>query len=143
MALIAQFSDSFIVGRVTCDRGVYTVSGRVKAGDGLTYKAADPADQRLAVSGSGLPFANPAMAFDGSNMGDVQLKNFGMYEFKIGRPNSYYTHHGKVLVAPHVDLQVVDGKGVIIHVTRVELGKSIPNRSLTGLPGFPKRTTDR
>ena len=143
MALIAQFSDSFIAGRVTCDRGVFTISGRVKAGDGLSFKAADPADLRLAVSGSGLPFANPSMAFDGSNMGNAVLKNFGMFDFQITRPNSYYTHHGKVLVGPHVDLQVLDEKGIIIHETRVELGKSIPNRSLTGLPGNPKRTTDR
>jgi len=143
MALIAQFSDSFITGRVTCDRGIFTISGRVKAGDGLSFKAADPADRRLAVSGSGLPFANPSMAFDGSNMGNAILKNFGMFDIQITRPNSYYTHHGKVLVAPHVDLQVLDDKGVIIHETRVELGEPIPNRSLTGLPGNPNRTTGR
>jgi len=143
MAVVAKFSDSMLTVHVACDRGLYTVSGRIKGGAGLLYRAADPADRRLAVAGSGLPFANPSMAFDGDNTGQAQIGNFGGFSFTITRPNSYYTHHGKVLVAPHVDLQVLNKEGVIAHEVRIPLGESIPNRSLTGLPGFPKRTTDR
>jgi hypothetical protein len=143
MATVAEFSDSMLTGHVTCDRGLYTVSGRIKSGRGLLYRAADPADQRLAVAGSGLPFANPGMAFDGQNMGEAQVGNFGTFNFTITRPNSYYTHHGIKLVAPHVDLQVVNKEGVVVHEIRVPLGESIPNRSLTSLPGFPDRSTGR
>jgi len=143
MATVAEFSDSILTGRVTCDRGLYTISGRIKSGSGLLYRASDPADQRLAVAGSGLPFPNPEMAFDGQNMGQAQVGNFGTFNFTISRPNSYYTHHGIKLVPPHVDLQVLDKEGQIKHEIRVPVGKPIPNRSLTSLPGLPDRSTGR
>ncbi len=103
----------------------------------LAYKAAAPADHRSSLMGSGLPFANPDMAYQGTpNQGIIPIVS-GKFQFSLRQPNSYYVKDGTLLISPHVHIFIDD---MPYHIP---LGASIANRSLTGLPGQPNRTTRR
>jgi hypothetical protein len=120
---------------------VYTVTGncKVTSADGrLKYIASAPADMRMSLSGSGLPFPSEDVAFSGSlNKGEVQM-NGSNFAFQVKNPNSYYKNNGATLVYPHV--QFVIGSEIFM----VSLGvKDTGNRSLSSLPGRPNRSTGR
>ena len=152
--LVAKFSDNVISGEVSCDGGLYTVVGFVHWGlrDGTTlqYRAAEPGDLRLSIKGSALPFANPRQAFGPTNSGVAPLDQKGHFNFQIISPNSYYKNddimkgvgHGKILVEPILYLTITIPNGTQ-KVYEIELGSSVPTRSLTNYPGKFIRSTGR
>jgi hypothetical protein len=103
----------------------------------IAYKAAAPTDRRASLMGSGLPFANPDMAYQGTpNQGIVPIID-GKFQFSLRKPNSYYVKDGTLLIHPHVHVFI---DNMPYHIP---LGSAIDNRSLTGLLGQPNRTTRR
>jgi hypothetical protein len=103
----------------------------------LSFIAAAPADQRASHMGSGLPFASPDMAYEGTpNKGVVAVVN-GRFHITLVKPNSYYVKAGAMLIQPHVHITIGN------EYFSIPLGYNIPNRSLSGLPGMPNRTSRR
>lgn len=71
----------------------------------VTVWAAAPIDRRQSFSGSGMPFANPEMAFSNNS---VVLENYNDRDFKVVllEPNSFYDRCGSVFVPPTVFVRV-------------------------------------
>jgi hypothetical protein len=138
--IVSTFSNDKINGQVSLSGHLeYTISGTVKNGlDSIIYEAANPANFRYSYSGSGLPYPNYQIAYDETtNKGKINLVN-NQFSFTIIQPNSYYIHGGQYLVKPHVHIYFPDNSSI-----NIELGDSIPNRSLTSLHGRPPRALKR
>lgn len=124
-------------GQVFLDKKtkIFTVKGTC-TGTKLRYLAAAPPDFRDSYAGSALPFPNEEIAYDTTpNKNHLQISD-GKFEFRLSYPNSYYINGGSKLIKPHVTI-VVDDSDVI----NVQLGEPlVPNRSLTHLPGRPRRS---
>lgn len=154
--LITTFSDPIVSGKVIkMANGEYHVSGMVNFSYDqnklkLYYRAAEPADARLSVNGSGLPFPSPEHAFGNTNSGVIDVHNFGQFEFVVRCPNSYYKAHdiangigqGKILVEPMIYLtaELSDGRKKTFEL---ELGQGMKYKSLTGYPGYKVRSSGR
>lgn len=71
----------------------------------VTAWAAAPVDRNQSFSGSGLPFANPEMAFTNNS---VVLDNYNSSDFKVTllEPNAFYEQGGAVYVPPTVFVRV-------------------------------------
>lgn len=105
----------------------------------LRYAAASPPDLRMSRAGSGLPFPNDTVAYEGSpNVGEVPVSK-GRFSFKVTCPNSYYTKNGSELVKPHVHVTV----GTEYIDIPLASARVAANRSLTSMPGRSKRSTGR
>ena len=119
---------------------VFTIQGVCKnvTGNTVKYMAAAPPDLRQSYMGSGLPFGNEEIAYEGSpNKGEATI-NGSNFSFTVISPNAYYKDNGSTLVKPHVHFTV--GQDYF----DVALGVGhIANRSLTNLPGRPNRSTGR
>lgn len=146
---IAEFSDFFVRGEVTCEGGVFMVRGKALPGSVVEYHAAEPRDLRLSISGSALPFPNEEVAFGGHNSGSVRPDGNGNFQFMLYNPNSYYTcdlavrsGQGKLLVQPALYLNVRLQNGSSKKYT-VKLGRALPLRGLTNMPNKPVRSTGR
>lgn len=102
-------------------------------GSKLHWWAANPPTYSQSFSGSGLPYPNEAVAFEGTpNNGFVELTTTGNFSFQMVYPNSYYTNMGTKYVPPQVQLQIVDANGNPLTEARaVSLGQGIPFRTLT------------
>lgn len=121
----------------TPQQGNFVVKGQLRphqpANAIVKYFAAAPPDFMTNYAGSGLPFPNPDVAYEGTpNVGAVQATN-GAYSFKVWFPNSFYVDMGTKLVPPHVLIKVC-AQGANDEIDAVVLGDPIPNRSLTNLP---------
>jgi len=116
--------------------GDYLVRGRVvngSAGILVSYWAANPPTYITSFSGSGLPYANPLMAYENTpNRGAVRTSAGGRFQFRIRYPNAYYVGLGTVYVPPHVNVKICDKSEPEVH--RIELGDGIPFRTLTYAP---------
>jgi hypothetical protein len=99
----------------------------------VQYWAAAPPNYRQSFSGSGLPFPNEEVAYQGSpNVGKIPLGVDGSFRIKLQYPNSYYKRLGAVYVRPNVKLLFRDANGNMMgKVVTVALGPGIPFRSLT------------
>lgn len=96
----------------------------------VRYAAASPADRAGSFSGSGMPFASEAQAFDTTpNVGTLDVGVDGDYSVRIAFPNSYYRRLGSDLVPPTLYVAYWSG-GERLTVSTV-IGQSIPFRSLT------------
>ena len=139
--LVSSFDNSQLSGSIYLSGPLeYTIKGSVKEPhDFIIYEAASPAESRYSYAGSGLPFPNPDIAFqDTPNKGKVMLNDLNEFNFKLKQPNSFYIYGGQNLLKPHVNIYFPDKSKV-----RLELGDSIPNKSLTSLPGRPPRALNR
>lgn len=128
-------------GQIIIDQNlVITIKGRCNVpGDEIKYAAAAPANFRLSYMGSGLPFPNEDIAYEGSpNIGKAPIIN-GKFEFAVTCPNSYYKDNGATVVDPHVHFTV----GSEYFDIPLPLAKLFPNRSLTSIHGRPNRVTRR
>lgn len=153
--LVNKFSNGSVSGEVHCESGVFTVKGRLSSSlvnrATLHYRAAEPQDLRMSVSGSGLPFPNPEMAFGSVNSGQANVSSFGNFEFQVFSPNAYYathdeSHHigqGKILVTPEVLLTVLRNDGFRSNTVVKLPGASSHLRTLTTAPGKRARSTGR
>jgi hypothetical protein len=98
--------------------------------DLIQYIAPSPPDYRASFSGSALPYANEAQAYEGTpNTGRVILKK-NTFSFDIATPNSYYDNFSSVIVIPFVYINYKIG-GVEKSLKINLANSSIPYRSLT------------
>lgn len=130
-------------GRIITDESWnITVQGSCKVQAGATevrYAAAAPADLRMSYMGSGLPFPNEEVAYEGSpNIGRVPIQS-GQFQFKLISPNSYYKNNGSVLVEPHVHFTI----GNEYFDAPLPSAKRFENRSLTSMPNRTNRVAGR
>ena len=96
----------------------------------VSFWAANPADHIQSFTGSGLPFANPEMAYDNTkNKGIVMANSSGNFKFRFKLPNSYYLGLGTIHRSPHLHIRIQNDKKDTIH--SVELNGPIPFRMLT------------
>ena len=117
----------------TVENGNIKVEGNLKPSmrkDALVmFWAANPAHRNGSFSGSGLPYANPEMAFDRSiNVGAVKAVN-GRFSFDLQYPGAYYVGLGSLYIPPQVHIKVCD-QGNEKYDT-IKLGEGIPFRTLT------------
>jgi len=153
--ILTNYSDSFLSAQISCDEGgIFTVKGKIllnRAGTKIIFQSAEPTDLRQSISGSALPFPNPEMAFGEINTGAVTTNNMGDFAFQVMTPNSYYLEddimkgvgHGKVLVKPHVKLNVITADGQVKKYN-FDLGShAVALRSLTNYPSKFVRSTGR
>tara|TARA_R100001163_G_C5028750_1_gene169584 strand:- start:98 stop:580 length:483 start_codon:yes stop_codon:yes gene_type:complete len=152
--LVDKFSDRVISGEIHCKDGVFTIVGKLHLGyreAKLHYKAAEPQDLRLSISGSALPFPNKEFAYGPVNSGLARVDEYGNFQIQIFRPNSYYKDgdimngigQGKILSRPHIHMAVCMGDGQKkIYNFPLPMAEA-QLRSLTGLPGKMIRSTGR
>lgn len=96
----------------------------------IFFIAPAPPDLRASYSGSGLPFASPAQAFDNTpNKGFASVSTLGHFDARISFPNSYYAGLGTVYVPPCVYLNY--NNGYADKVITIKLSEGIPYRMLT------------
>jgi len=141
MSLVSNFSNDDISGEIYLDGCMFTIRGKLVSPSPQTLRfwAAAPADRRLSLLGSGLPFATEKQAMEETpNQGSFQVTD-GTFEFAVEAPNTYYTCQGNTTVHPHVNILLEPLK----RQYKLQLGPSIPNRSLHSLPGAPNRATFR
>jgi len=153
--LVNNFSNGLVSGQVHCDNGVFTVTGRLSPGfinrSTVHYRASEPQDKRLSISGSALPFPGVTVAFGPINSGQAEVSNYGSFKFQVFSPNSYYANddimngvgQGKILVLPEIMISVLhnNGKRADLHVKLPNA--NVPLRSLTNFPGKHVRSTGR
>jgi len=140
--LISRFDDQHVSGEIrSADSIHFVVKGHVKSGPCMVrYWAASPPDLRQSYSGSGLPFPNPEIAFDGTtNRGTVKCDRDGNFEFQVVKPNGYYVGQGNRLIGSQVKLALGNSTDIKI----LQLGNPIENRSLKHLEGRPIRSHGR
>lgn len=130
-------------GDIICDSQHWniTIKGfcRFPGATSVKYAAAAPANMRMSYMGSGLPFPNEEIAYEGSpNMGDAPVSR-GYFEFNIICPNSYYKDNGATVVEPHVHFTI----GNEYFDVPLPCAKIFPNRSLTSMSGRPNRVAGR
>lgn len=126
---------------ITDDSWNITVHGVCKVLDATTVKfaAAAPADMRMSYMGSGLPFPNEEIAYEGSpNAGEAPVKE-GKFAFKLVSPNAYYKDNGATVVKPHVHFTI----GTEYFDVPLPSAREFPNRSLTTINGRTTRVTRR
>jgi hypothetical protein len=94
------------------------------------YYASNTPDKLTNFSGSGLPFPNKEIAFQGSsNIGRILIKtNEKKFMLKLLRPNSYYNEN-YVIVEPEVIIKYIlkDGQ---TRVLNIPIDNKIPYRYL-------------
>ena len=109
-------------------------------GKNIDYLAANPITRGYSYSGSGLPYPNPEVAYEGTpNVGSVSIDSEGDFKFDIEYPNSYYVRQGSILLNPHVHIYL-KSEGWLY---TVDVGRPVQHRSLTGLTDRYNRTTGR
>lgn len=112
----------------------------VLAGKTIDFLAPAPITRGYSYSGSGLPYPNPEVAYEGTaSKGSIPVDRDGDFSITIEYPNSYYVRQGTVLLNPHVHFYAPD----LERVYTVEVGNRIPNKSLTGLSDRYDRSTRR
>jgi hypothetical protein len=96
----------------------------------VAYIAAAPAHGNSSFSGSGLPYASPTMAIDGTpNKGKFVLDQLNRGQFTTTLPNSYYAALGTVLVPPTIYLNfILNGESKTVGI---QVSEPVPFRTLT------------
>lgn len=97
----------------------------------LTFAAAAPADKHASFTGSGLPFANAAHAFENTpTAGEVRHDHLGKFTIKFRVPNAYYVALGSVYIQPTLYLTWTTSHGQQ-KTLPVPVAQGIPYRKLT------------
>lgn len=109
------------------------VFGRIKetvSGTHIRYIAGNPPDYRATYTGSALPFASQAQAFDNTpNRGSVALID-NTFEIRLIYPNSYYIGLGTVIVPPTVYIYYTTHEGQERQIP-IQISDGVPYRTLT------------
>ena len=101
----------------------------------VKYWAASPPTYNSSFSGSGLPFPNPTVAFEGSDNEGVVPVYMDRFSFSLKYPNSYYDNMGSKYIGPCVHMVILNGGlSPISNVHTISLGEGIPFRTLTWSP---------
>lgn len=118
-----------------------TVNGicKVSGASFVKYASSAPPDIRMSYMGSGLPYPNEEVAYEGSvNVGKAPINN-GTFTFNLVSPNAYYKENGSKLVAPHVHFTI----GSEYFDIPLPMARQFPNRSLTAMVDRRNRSTGR
>lgn len=107
--------------------------------DTLYYLAAAPADHMANYSGSGLPFANKAQAFDNTpNRGKVNIDYCNGFTIKMYLPNSYIHDLTNKKIPPTIYIQYKNLNNQVKTLS-IKISEGIPYRDLS----YPiKRTSN-
>jgi hypothetical protein len=99
----------------------------------VKYWAAQSPTYNGSFSGSGLPFANEEMAFQGTkNYGVVPVEK-GKFSLSVHYPNSYYKEG--VLISPQIKIKVCNHENIAVSpIQQIHVGGSIPFRRLSYEP---------
>lgn len=131
LKILKNMAGSFVI------KGQYEDSILLRSsGDAyVKYWAANPPTYGDSYSGSGLPYPNPAVAYENSpNIGVIKCSG-NEFEFRLVYPNSYYKNMGTVLVPPQVRFHFTDASGKkISKIHTLKLSEGIPFRTLTWPP---------
>lgn len=95
----------------------------------LYFYAANTPDRLTTFSGSGLPFPNKYIAFEGSpNIGRINVNKEKKFTLKLLRPNSYYDDNFE-LIEPEVIIKyyLINNK---TRVLNIPIDNRIPYRNL-------------
>lgn len=104
----------------------------------VEYIAAAPTDLRASYTGSGLPFASPEMAMQGTpNKGTITLEAGNAFKINLKMPNSHYAALGTVLVPPTLYLTFFDMNLQKERTVSIVVDEPIPYRTLT----YPNQRT--
>jgi hypothetical protein len=96
----------------------------------LFFWAAAPVTRGISFSGSGMPYANPLMAYDRTpNKGVINVTN-GRFEISIKHPNAYYIGLGSLYIPPHVNFKFCS-PGQADSYFSVQVDDGVPFRMLT------------
>jgi hypothetical protein len=129
-----QFDNELASGIMTVINNSIHVTGNVKDAryGKLMYWAAAPLRVGFSFSGNGLPFANPAIAYENTpNKGEVELTG-GNFQFTLNSvPNSYYIGNGTLYMPPHMTLKICQGNKCKDRHVSVKIDEGIPFRTLT------------
>jgi hypothetical protein len=128
------FSKDLCTGAITyTGTGDLIVKGTLKTSlptAQLYFWAAAPATKGISFSGSGMPYSDPAMAYDRTpNKGIVNIVN-GQFEFSIKHPNAYYIGLGSLYIPPHINFKLCV-PGMSDSYFSVQIDDGIPYRMLT------------
>ena len=105
------------------------INDNVKEGK-MKYLACAPTERRMSLSGSGLPYANPMIAFDQTpSKGDIFLGSDNSFKISILMPGSFYSYLGSKFMGPCVFIKYNNGSSEI--VTEIPITNPVPYRSLT------------
>ena len=119
--------------------GEFNLEVEVDSDDGtvILYWAANPPNYNTSFSGSGIPFPNPDIAFQGTpNRGAVRVEN-GLFRVHLHFPNSFYTEMGKDHIPPRLYFSECGPQEGIIQ--SVDIHNEVPYRRQTlPAPSFPK-----
>ena len=113
--------------------GDLIVKGQLVAGTincKLFFWAAAPPTLGISFSGSGMPFPNPAVAYDRTpNSGVISIMD-GHFTINMKYPNAYYIGLGSLYVAPHINFKICQEGRADSYFT-VQIDDGIPFRTLT------------
>lgn len=113
--------------------GIFIVTGTVPTplASFVKYWAAAPPTYNQSFTGSGMPFPNPAVAFENTpNKGVVKISG-GKYRLTLKYPNSYYKDMCNTYVPPQVSVVFCDASGKkMSKIYKIKLGNGVPYRSL-------------
>lgn len=139
---ILEFKSPDFYGTVVYNsvNDTFTVNGNAPRSSTIRYMAASPLWRNYSYAGSGLPYPDADMAYDGTpNKGVVKTTLDGSFSITVAHPSEYYINLGKTLLKPHIKIHLVEQKKDLVLL----IGDYFPCRSLTGLPGHPNRTIGR
>ena len=136
-----EFEYDFCSGNIKIESDIVTIIGNIDesvTNYTLEYSACSPADRRMSVSGSGLPYANEKMAFENSpNKGAVKLGKENSFTIFIKMPGSYYENLGSILIPPTVFLKYNNGiKNVLVDIP---IAHPVPYRLLSYPSEFTRK----
>ena len=112
--------------------GDLLIKGNFKniANGDLYFWAAAPPTYGTSFYGSGHPYPNPTVAYEGTpNKGMVKIEN-SYFEISMKYPNAYYIGLGSLYVPPHINLKVCK-EGREDTYFNIQVDSGIPFRTLT------------
>lgn len=130
-----SFDNELVVGKLYVVGSSIRVTGTVKGMQytKLMYWAAAPSKVGHSFSGNGLPFANPAMAYENTpNKGEVQIGEGGSFDFTLDSvPNAYYVGLGTIYMPPHITVRACGENGCTDKHISIKVDEGMPFRTLT------------
>jgi hypothetical protein len=130
-----DFQSEHIIGKIFFSDDLKQCIIRAKVDENvknnqISYIAANPPDHRASYYGSGHPFPNTLVAFEGTqSKGILRLSSTNQYEVMITVPNAYYIGLGSKIVSPTIYFSY--NNGFVDKKANVVIKNNILFRSLT------------
>jgi len=130
-----DFQSDHISGKIFFSDDLKQCIIRAKVGENvknnqISFIAANPPDHISSYYGSGHPFPNTLIAFEGTkSQGILRLSNTNEYEVWMEVPNAYYIELGSTIVSPTIYFSY--NNGFVDKKSNVVITNTILHRSLT------------